>query len=1055
MKNSKLLQFSFVLLVGLLISTAGTAQRKINGIVLDSTTSLPLRGATVTLENSKTHTIADSKGKFELEIPGGKAALVVSFVGYNTQNLAVGASETDIVVKLIQSSNNQLSDIVIVGFGTQKKSDLTGAVSQVNMSDILQSRPVDNIGTALMGAIPGLNITNSSGQPGTSPSIDIRGFTSLNGGGPLILVDGIAVDNLNTVNPNDIKSVSVLKDAGASAIYGARAAYGVVLITTKKGSKNQPLRFEYSTNLASTQLYNFPEKSSPLEFVNALLTIGQTGYWAGQDLATWKTLITEYNQDPSKFPGGLTQVNGTNYSLKNINQYKAVFPGGFEQQHNFVVSGGSEKMFFRTAVGYNDENGPYASNNDSYKKWNFNTSFTAQIAKTLSVQTDVFYNNSNRLTPDIDTYVLATFPSFAQQGVYTDPTTGEKIWYHTPANEAEHEPPSLAQSSETRLSTNLVFTPINKLSITGQVSYDQPNYFNISSAEAGNTYINPLNFASATFNNSRYSKNNFYQTHTTINLFAKYAINTHSGHNLDFLAGANREVFYQSSFSINRTNLITSAVPSITTATGPIGGGDGYTAWAVQSLFGRIDYNYKGRYLLQINGRYDGSSRFAQGNQYGFFPSASAGWNITQESFMKPLLGVLNLLKVRASLGSVGNQNVNNYGYLPILSANNAGWLSPATGTPYVSINPPGLISSNYTWETVRTADIGVDIGLFGNKLTGSFDYYVRKTLHMLVSGGPAPATLGTGFPNENAANLKTTGTEIELQWQDRVGQLRYSVRFNMSNNNAYITKYDNNPAGLLGDYYVGDKLGSIWGYTTQGFFNQNDFEKNNINPDTQLPYPGTTSQLRPGIVPFKGEAPNPGDIRYVDKNNDGIINNGVNTLADHGDRSIIGNTNLQYIFGLNGSVSYKNFDFSFLLRGVGKAQQWIANPVTIPFQNQYLDIYKPGLNFWTPTHQDAYFARIYPEASGNTGRYSYQVQTKYLSNTAFLRVQSLALGYIVPTKLVKKIALDNVRVFFSGENLFTFDHLPKGIDPEAANLGTGIQYSFLRKYSFGIDVNF
>ena len=1042
-----------ITLISAIQRSSALQRRTITGSVLD-TLKKPLPGVSVQFKGNTTSisTLTNANGKYSISIDEPKGQLTFSYLGFKKQTISI--TNQEVVDVVLKEDLQTLSDVVVIGYGTQKKADLTGAVSQINMDDILKSRPVDNIGSALQGALPGLNINSGSGQPGTDFNFNIRGFTSLNGGGPLILVDNVAIDNLNTLNPNDIETVTVLKDAGASAIYGARAAFGVVLITTKKGSTNQPFKFEYSANFAPSQLYNQPEKSSPLEFVNALLTFGQTTWWAGQDLATWKDLITQYNQDPSQFPTGLTNVNGTYYPLKYVDSYKSTFPGGFEQYHNFVATGGSDKIFFRSSVGYSDEDGPYSSSNDSYRKWNFNTSLTAQVAKSLSVQANVFYINAEQHKPDQGFYNLATYPSFSPQGTFTDPLTGEQILYRTPANTAIYEPYSVKRTGETRLSTQLVFTPIKKFSLTGEIAYDQPNYYNISNQESGNRYINPTNFSTELYHTtSNYSKNNYLQTHSTINLYAKYDIATSAGHNFDFLAGANRESYNQEYLSVSRNDLITSSVPSITTATGTIGGDDGYTAYAVQSLFGRVTYNYKNRYLFQANGRYDGSSRFAKGHQYGFFPSASVGWNIAQESFMQPLNKILPLLKLRASFGSVGNQNVSEYGYLPILNANNASWINPATGMRYVSINPPGLISANYTWETVQTANVGLDIGLLNNRLTGSFSYFNRKTLNMLVAGGQAPAILGTGFPRQNAANLETKGVEFDLGWQDKIGAVRYSVGLNVSNDNSYITDYNNNPGGLLNDYYVGQKLGSVWGYTTQGYFKESDFESGNINPDTQLPYPGTTTKLLPNIAPFKGERPNPGDTRYVDLNKDGVIDNGNNTLANHGDLTIIGNSNPKYRFGINGSASYKNFDFSFFLRGTGKAEGRLNDDSNVPYRNQYKDIYKNGLDFWTPTNQDAFYARIYANASGNTSKYSYQTQTKYLYNKAFLRIQNIGFGYAVPEKWAKKMALDKVRLFFSGENLFIFSKLPDGVDPEANDLGSGVQYPFLRKFSFGINV--
>jgi hypothetical protein len=387
------------------------------------------------------------------------------------------------------------------------------------------------------------------------------------------------------------------------------------------------------------------------------------------------------------------------------------------------------------------------------------------------------------------------------------------------------------------------------------------------------------------------------------------------------------------------------------------------------------------------------------------------------------------------------------YSYLPTLTPNNASWLNQTTGVPYLSLSAPALVSENYTWERVQTTNFGIDLGAFNNRLTGSFEYFIRRTLGMLAPAQPLPTILGTSAPYENSADLKDIGTEIQIKWTDRVGSVRYNIGVNLTNSNAYITRYKN-PTGDM-NYPVADqKIGNIWGYQSQGYFTVGDFAQGSLNANL------TGGKLLTGIAKPTSETPNPGDMRYVDLNGDGVINTGQYTLANHGDYKVIGNSVPNYKFGILGGVSYKSFDFTFYIQGVGKADAYYNNPIVFPYQNQYQYLLKNGVDFWTPTNLNARYARLYPYANGNTST-SDLPQTKYLYNAAYLRVKSLNLSYTLPQNIVKKVSLDRIRVFLSGENILTLHHLPKGMDPESNNAYTGVNYPFLKKYSFGINVTF
>jgi TonB-linked SusC/RagA family outer membrane protein len=1028
------------------------APQKIVGKVTDAS-GAPLPGVSIRLKGASQGTMSDKDGQYTITVPDQQSVLIFSFVGYDTIEVQVGSQNTLNVV--LQENKKSLNEIVVVGYGAQKKANLTGAVTSVKMATVLGDRPVANAAEALQGAASGLQITAGSGQPGTAPAINVRGFTSINGGSPLVLLDNVPTD-INTINPQDIDNISVLKDASASAIYGARAAFGVVLITTKKGLKNQPLKFEYSANLANTSASTMPEKASPNEFVNALKQIGNTTYWTGQNIDTWLDLLNKYQQNPSQYPNGYETVNNLRYSLSQEQQYNNFFTGGFEQLHNFSASGGSEKTSFRISTAYANQDGIVTSKADDFKKWNFNALLNTALTEKLNFNVNVLYNNVKQNTPYNYSqlfYNLLTFPSFAPTGMATL-TDGSSVAYSSSDQVVQKETPRNNFNDYLRLSGRLEFTPVKNLKITGEYTF---NHSNENQVDVNNNYNyqNPVTFAPITINSaSSYVRNNSLTNYQTVNLYANYSLNIAESHHFDFLLGTNQESSKQQGFSASRLNLLSPSVPSLSTSTGTISGGDNFNEFAISGYFGRLNYNYKGRYLLEANARYDGSSRFPTSHQFGLFPSFSAGWNLTEEPFMKGLTQVLSLLKIRGSYGSIGNQVLLNadgsQNYYPAIAGLTTGlsnWIDPATNIRYSSLNPPPLISSNFTWERVQTRNFGADISFLNNKLSGSVDFYTRKTLGMLVPGAPLPSVLGTAAPTQNAADLKTVGVETQLTWSDQSHPFKYSIGVNLSNNNAFITNY-RNPAGLLSTYYTDQRLGDIWGYVTQGYFKESDFVSGSLNANKQ------NGQLLPGIAPYKGEPVNPGDIRFADLNNDGVIFSGNNTLTDPGDRKIIGNNNRRYQYGINGSMSYKNFDISFFIQGIGKRDIWISNFVYFPYQTQFVDIFKNQMDFWTPTNTEAYYPRLYPNAGGNSA-ISQSVQTKYLANGAYLRVKNITMGYSLPASWVKKLSLARTRIFFSGENLFTHDHLPAGLDPEATNLGSGGIYPFIKKFSFGLNVTF
>ncbi|MBD1420768.1 SusC/RagA family TonB-linked outer membrane protein [Sphingobacterium chuzhouense] len=1022
----------------------------VTGLVVDIS-GKPLTGVSIIEKSSERGTSTDETGRFSLNASNDQATIVISFIGYLTQEVPVSSQEIRVV---LEEDLTSLEEIVVVGFGTQKKANLTGAVSSVDMDKVLGDRPVSSASQALQGALPGMQVTFGSGRPGQSTNLNIRGETSINGGAPLVLVDNVPM-NIDDVNPKDIQNVTVLKDAAASSIYGARAAFGVILITTKKAGRNQPTRFNYSTNLTWSTPTTLPEKASPLEFVQGLKDFGNTTNWAGQNVETWLGLLEEYQADPSLYPDGITTVGGTRYPLQEHDMYGAVFTTGKEQLHNLSFSGGSERIAYRLSGMYADEDGIMLTNKDRYKRYNLNAYVNTELFKNFNASANILYKNDNRTTPmnmGEMFYRAITHSSYVNPG-YDIAPDGTSIPYGTPNNYLKYEDPTKNYNDDLRLFGKLEYNPLRGLNITAEYTFNKNNT-NRQYYQVRHTYMNPNNYTEEhLFNNEYYERTSGITNYNALNLYANYE-HSLSDHNFKYLLGTNYEKSHTESYWATRYDLLSPTSPSLGTSTGNQLVGDSFGQYAVLGYFGRINYDYKSRYLLEINGRLDGSSRFQEGSRFGFFPSISAGWNISEEPFMANLRNTVPLLKFRGSFGEIGNQVVRNpdgtevyFPVTPEMTATNTNWINPETNIRYLAINPPNLVSSTFTWEAVRTLNVGVDIGLFNSKLNTSFDWFRRQTIGMLFRGADLPAVLGAEPPFQNVTDLASKGWEWELSWRDKISEFSYSIGFNLSDNKGIITRI-NNSAGLIDGYYLNKEIGEIWGYVTDGFYTVDDFVEGTLDNNLM------NGQLKDGIPYFNGVAQNPGDVKYQDLNNDGIIFSGNGTLSDPGDMRVIGNNRRRYQFGINTDFSYKNFDLSVFLQGVGKRDMWMSNALIWPYSNEFGTLFKHSLDYWTPENPEAYYGRIYANAGLNTGA-NRRVQTRFLQDGSYLRVRNITLGYNLSKDLLKTKFLERVRLYVTGENLFLFDKLPAGIEADAENLGSGGIYPYLKKYSFGVNINF
>lgn len=1029
--------------------------QKINGIVKDEK-GMPLEGVSVVVKNSTREVSTDSKGEFSVEADIGD---IVEFsrVGYKTVSLPVSTNNfLDVKMQIEVTAE---SEVIVVGYGTQKKTNVTGAVSTVNMKDVAGSRAVTNIAQLLQGAVPDLQITYSSGEPGASTKLNIRGTTSIGSGSngtPLILLDNVPVASLSLINPNDIESVTVLKDAGSAAIYGARSAWGVILLTSKNKGGAKKTSIEYSNNIVFSRPLEVPQKATPLQTVQSFKDMNFTP-GTGQDVDDWISLLNDYNQHPTQYGSGYTVQNGIIYPLRDNDIWgEMVSKNAFQQTHNLAISGGTEKTSYRIAGAFTNEDGILITNKDSYKRYNLTGFINSQITPWANAQLSTMYSNANKRFPYTG-YAFGMFgaasvlPSYSLVG--DSLIDGVYVPYATPKNLIENASVSNNRLDDIRLSGKVTLKIFKGFNVVGEYTYDKTNTVNSAYDKPFNiiTLASFVPTPTVTADKAKYYKYNDFTDYHALNIYGNYE-KILDNHLFNLVAGFNQERSYFELLNAQMSNMINPSLPYLDGGTGVIqpdeNGFDGFSEYAVQGYFYRFNYAYKGKYLLETTGRYDGSSKFPEGRRWGFFPSVSAGWRVTDEAFMRILKPVLSDLKFRASYGNVGNQSIGNYLYYSGMTTRPASNWADVSGVRYLTLDAPGLISGDFTWEKVTTRNLGIDIGLFSNRFTGSLDIFKRTTKGMLIPGAQLPAVLGANAPLQNTADLKTTGWGLQAMWKDQIGKVNYHFGFTLSDNKAFITKYDINTTRLLSQYYVGQQIGEIWGYETDGFYAVEDFEEGSLNSNL------LGGKLRDGVIRYQGVNPNPGDIKFNDLDKDGKIFTGDNTVDNPGDRKIIGNTNRRYQYGFSAQATWNGFDVSLFIQGVGKRDLFIVNDLTYPYSSNYGTLYSNLLNYWTIDNTDAFYGRIYNLGGGNS-KYNKLVQTRLLQNGAYMRLKNITLGYSLPFQWLSRAKINSLRIFVSGDDLLTKKHLPKGVDPELNDQGYGAQYPIMQKMSIGLNLNF
>lgn len=1077
----------------------------VSGRILDSS-GQPVPGASVIEKGTTNGVNTDIDGKFTISVKSG-SSLEVSCIGYET--VSVAASENLSVT--LREDTQFLDEVVVVGFGTQKKVNMTGSVAAVDVDKAFGSKPITDVSKGLQGVVPGLSITYNSNDLNASPTMKIRGTGSINGDNtPLILLDGVEVPDLSFVNPDNIKSISVLKDAASASIYGSRAAWGVVLITSKDGSAvKDKVSITYSNNFSWNQPIGLPKYITDKEGVLAQLEEGMLAqknvdgsrieafgmYYdtIGKGITTWFDKYSGNLSNPVyKYGEDYEFIEGTPYYYRVSDPNKEIFKTSFSQTHNLSVNGNTGKTNYNIGLGYTMNDGTLkAAKKNDVKRYNLNLSTNTQVKNWLNIGTKVMYvekeyeypygySQSKGATGLL--YYVMRFPAFfpfgisdgskLADGTYASDSaaTGEGLYFRHGNAYVANESICSSKDQYLTLGGNVRINLAPGLSFYGDYTRGRYNYENRSMRQP--YYVANWSFPkkAAVTTNDFLERTYVSKITNTYNAYFDYLFDIQKQHNFAIKVGANAEDLRYDNQSVKVNGVQDVEHPTLNLTDGKNEGivDESLRHRATAGFFGRINYNYKEKYLLELNGRYDGSSSFRTGKQWAFFSSASAGYRISEEKFWTNIKPYVPTLKVRASYGSVGNQALASwYPYISTMATETVSWI----GTDMNNVSTtttPSAVNPDMTWEKIRTLDIGFDAGFFNNELNVTFDWYQRRNVGMLVAGNEIVRYAGIAVaPLENGGDMKTNGWELQIDYNHAFNKdFAIYGTFTLSDAKSEITKW-NNTTGALNSWYKGKKLGEIWGFETDRYFNSSD-----VNPDGTLKT-GTPDQsyLQNGSFRFGA-----GDIKYKDLNKDGKIDTGKGTIDDHGDLKRIGNQLPRYEYSLRVGAMLKGFDVEILFQGVGKRDMWSTSSLFIPHAaGAQMNIFENQLDYWTESNQNARFPRPYINGNfgslsglpGNSGCNNFAPQTKYLNNLAYLRVKNFTVGYTLPQNLTRKIFVEKLRFYFSAQNLFTFDHIDGVMDPECTG-GSSKSYTngmdmtmagrampFNRQWSCGLQITF
>lgn len=1065
------------------VNSSITQQRNIRGVITSSQGE-KIPGATVTEVGSTNSVITDSNGEYVITLQNNNSEIQISYIGYSTKTVRPTGTVFNIE---LEEALNIMSDIVVVGFGTQKKQNLTAAASIVD-SELLKNRPAANASSLLQGTVPNMQVKFTTGRPGASGSFNIRGVNSISSNAsPLVIIDGFEGD-INRINPNDIESVTVLKDASAAAVYGARASYGVIIVTTKSGSTSEgKISYSGQTSISSPttstdyETRGYYSAAINDKFFSQYAGTPYTRYTDDDYYQLWirRHDVTEHPDRPwvtiDKRDGQDSYVYYANTDWYNY-LYNDRRP---MQSHDINILGGSDNVKYSLSGNLYDQKGIFRKNPDQVTRYNLRSKVDFKVKPWLDINTNLSYFNSSYGYPGpggVETlfnnshaHGLASTVPVNPDGtfVYNTSISNYSVMdgYSALLSQGDHH--NMDKISEFSPTIEAVLKPMKGLELRSSYRFIHYNYqtMNRSVNIPYSKYPGEvLNFSTGIGINklSESQINHYYQG---VNMYATYEKSLADAHNVKLMGGYNYETRYIKDVKAARDGLLSNKLTDLELATGElIEANGGQNEYALFGVFYRVNYSYKDKYLFEAAGRYDGTSRFAKGHRFGFFPSFAAGWRIEQEDFFKNLdQNVVSALKLRVSYGSLGNQQVGYYDYLQKINAGNTLSYSFGEGNraPYADETAPN--SSALTWETVNTTNLGLDVDLFQSRLNIVGDIYQRETLNMLTAGKAIPVYYGASVPRENASDLLTKGWELSVKWKDKISigtnSLNYYLGGGLGDNISKITRFDN-PNRNIANFYEGQTLGQIWGYEVNGYF-KSDEEAANYDVDQQsVNTIINTSAIDKGL--------RAGDLKFGDLDGNKVISLGDNTVDNPGDRRIIGNSLPRYNFNLTSGASWKGIDLSVFFQGIGR-QHWYpgtdASAFWGPYSRPYLTFIASDFlsNVWSEENPDAYFPRPRGYVALNNSNRSLGVaNTKYLQNLMYIRLKNLSVGYTIPNTVISKVGLSRLRVYVSGENIWTSTKLKsKYIDPEQASTAntysvstsTARTYPWAKTFMLGLDI--
>ncbi len=1002
----------------------------VKGKVADSK-GAPLAGATVSTKDGKKVVATANDGSFELNVDGDEV-LVISYTGFVTREIPARtvASGTIVLSEFVQNFN----DVVVVGYGTQKKVNLTGAVSMIT-AEAFESRPVTSVSTGLQGLLPGLAAVSFSGQPGASnATLRIRGLGTTNNSAPFVVIDGIPGD-LNYLNPEDIESVSVLKDAASSAIYGSRAANGVILITTKRGRLNQKPVINYDAYYGLQKPTALPKMLGSVEYMQ-YLNESQTNVGLAPTFTDAQIETARKGTDPNFYA--------------NTNWPTALFKSQAPQQnHNVSISGGSSDLSYYVSYARQDQKGLVAGNQYDASRNNARLRINAtKILDILDVDGNIGFIDRLQNQPADETVaaggpIYQTLTASPLTPVYF--TNGSYGYGGGSANPvATATAGGFNKLASQDFTGNISATAHILKNLSARVVYGLTASNQVATSFARKVDYYDPNTNAFLFTNraSNFSQDASYKSRLE-NISAQINYDVSAGDNhFKALAGYQQEQFKYETFSASKTNFVSNDVPILDLGSAnPLAAGNAYH-YALLSYFGRLNYDYAEKYLFELNMRYDGSSRYAPGKRYGAFPSASAGWRFTKEKFMQNsgLPEWLNEGKLRGSYGTLGNQYGADgpgysewYPYIGVIgAAGTASTNMPIGNTTTTGLAQSVLANPTLQWEKVNMLNVGLDLGLFNSRLSITADWFNKRTTGVQLKV-PQPDVIGLTVPDQNAGTVSNKGWEISAGWNDRLGDFRYGLIAQLSDVKNQVTDLGGVPPTIADRIrQVGYPIDAFYGYRTNGLAQTSDFAKD------------ASGKLTPLFPIFTADAAKvaPGDIKFRDLNGDGVI------TADK-DREVIGNSFPRYTYSLRGNAGYKNFDLNFFLQGVGKADGYVTGVGIHPFYANGAYPQEVHRDHWTPANPNAWYPRFtYLDNRNSTARQS----DYWLQDAKYLRLKNVQLSYTLTRALLSRYRVDNLKIFVSADNLLTVTNFFYAYDPETPSTNGGY-YPQVKTIVFGVNV--